>query len=134
MMGRRIRHRVSIDPIPRQTASYDSATYAGLDHHAHCVTCGMMASLQRFADGPHEVQAYTHYYGGSIRQAWEEAPELRADALRLMLAHVDVARKYLLSELGQAEGQAEETEEDEPDDDWPRFPDDQIEMDIDDDE
>ena len=103
---------VSPDFTPDTVQS--GASYAGLDYHAHCPTCGMMAAIGRFAEAPHEVQTYIHYYGAAIRQQWDEYPEGRDDALRVMLEHTDEVREYLRAELGlESEEEAEEAEEDE---------------------
>ena len=91
-----------------------SSGFNGTDYHAHCPTCGMMARIERFAEAPHEVQTYFHGYGGPVYQHWEEAPEYREEALRMMLAHIEETRAYLMGELGMdEEEEIEEPEEEE---------------------
>lgn len=135
--SRRIRRNME------QTETQDvnaGGTYAGLDYHAHCVVCGMMANIRRFPEAPYEVDTWIHYFGGSVRQQWDPLPEAREDALRLMLSRIDDARAYLRSELGVEDEPEEEEIDDEPDDDFdeeeedeeerePLFPDDQIDFD-----
>lgn len=103
---------VSPDFTPDTVQS--GASYAGLDYHAHCPTCGMMAAIGRFDEAPYDVQTYIHYYGAAIRQQWDEYPEGRDDALRVMAEHIDDVREYLRAELGlESEDEAEAEEESE---------------------
>ena len=113
-MPRRLRSSRKAERAYREVPEMTAASFAGIDYHAHCPTCGMMANLDRFAEAPHEVQAYFHGYGGQVPQYWEEAPERREEALRLMLAHVDETKAYLMGELGVDEEEADEIEEEEP--------------------
>ncbi len=100
-MSRTRRSRMSLPPVAELNRLVSvGATYAALDYHAHCVLCGMMASIERLQQAPHDVDAYVHYYGGSIKQHWEEYPPLREDALQLMLSRMEGATAYLRAELG----------------------------------
>lgn len=113
-MPRRLRSSRKVQREYREVPEMTAASFAGTDYHAHCPTCGMMANLDRFAEAPHEVQTYFHGYGGQVPQFWEEYPEYREEAMRMMLAHIDNTRAYLMGELGIREEEAEEIEEEEP--------------------
>ena len=110
-MPRRLRSSRKMRREYREVPEMTAASFAGTDYHAHCPTCGMMANLDRFAEAPHEVQTYFHGYGGQVPQFWEEYPEYREEAMRMMLAHIDNTRAYLMGELGIDEEEAEEIEE-----------------------
>lgn len=103
-MARRLRGQApKADRIQPRDRNVAGLTYAGTQLRAHCPMCGMMANIERFSDGAHEVDTYTQYYGGSIRQYYEEAPQYQEQAMRLMLDQLDDIRAYLLDSLGEPE-------------------------------
>lgn len=111
-----------IKPAERDIAGL---SYAGTQVRGHCVVCGMMADVERYQDGIHEVAAWMQYYGGQIKQHYELAPEYRDAILRLQLAQVEAARIYLMDALGLVDDDEDDTVDDldledvddEPDDD-----------------
>lgn len=102
-MARKLRNRTSDSrSVTAQPRNVAGLTYAGSQLRAHCPLCGMMANTERFSDAPFEVDTQMQYYGGSIRQHYESAPEYTEKVMRLILSQLDEVRDYLLEELGES--------------------------------
>ena len=111
-MARRLRgNRERPERITPAERDVSGLSYAATQLRAHCPTCGMMANIERFMQAPHDVDTWTQYYGGEIRQHYEEAPEYTDQLLRVLLSHWDETRAYLMRELG-IEADEPEIEED----------------------
>ena len=111
-MPRRLRgNRERPERIVPAERDVSGLSYAATQLRAHCPTCGMMANIERFMQAPHDVDTWTQYYGGEIRQHYEEAPEYTDQLLRVLLSHWEETRAYLMGELGM-EAEEPETEED----------------------
>ena len=112
-MARRLRgNRERPERIVPAERDVSGLSYAATQLRAHCPTCGMMANIERFMQAPHDVDTWTQYYGGEIRQHYEEAPEYTDQLLRVLLSHWEETRAYLMGELG-IEAEEPEIEEDE---------------------
>lgn len=126
-MPRPMRRQSTPDRVVAQKRNVAGLTYAGSQLRAHCPLCGMMANVERFEEGPYEVDAQMQYYGGSIRQHYEDAPQYLKDVLRMILQELPQVRTSLLQQLGEEKTQrtivqdeqidrTSNGEEDEPDD------------------
>ncbi len=111
MAGRLLGNRERPERIIPAERDVSGLSYAATQLRAHCPTCGMMANIERFMQAPHDVDTWTQYYGGEIRQHYEPAPEYTDQLLRVLLSHWGDTRAYLMGELGI---EADEIEEGEP--------------------
>lgn len=116
-MARKLRNRTSDSrSVTAQPRNVAGLTYAGSQLRAHCPLCGMMANAERFADAPFEVDTQMQYYGGSIRQHYESAPEYTEKVMRLILSQLAEVRDYLLEELGESPDRPVPELEEDPED------------------